>query len=118
MKNLDQLLRYILICILSILLLIALSIECIAPFCEDIVQVKVNEKAVSIRSDESVYLIMTDREVFENTDDLLIAKFNSSDVYASIKVGKKYKMVVYGFRIPFLSMYRNIRSVDEVSSYD
>ena len=57
---------------------------------------------------ESKYLIFTDVETFENTDSLLALKFNSSDVYGSMKQGSTCELHVTGFRIPFLSMYRNI----------
>lgn len=57
---------------------------------------------------ESKYLIFTDTETFENTDSWLALKFNSSDVYGAIPVGAKCSFTVTGFRIPFLSWYRNI----------
>ena len=75
--------------------------------------VVVTDKERVITSDskgntDSKYLIFTDREVFENTDSLLAFKFNSSDVYGSIKEGQTCTFKVVGFRVPFLSMYRNI----------
>jgi len=57
---------------------------------------------------ESKYLIFTDMETFENTDSWLALKFNSSDVYGAIPVGAKCDFTVTGFRVPFLSWYRNI----------
>jgi hypothetical protein len=56
----------------------------------------------------SKYLVFTDGEVFENTDSLLMFKFNSSDVQGEMQVGSLCELKVYGWRIPFLSMYRNI----------
>jgi hypothetical protein len=38
-------------------------------------------------------------------------KFNSSDIYNQLEKGKKYRIKVYGFRIPFLSWYKNIIEV-------
>lgn len=61
---------------------------------------------------ESKYLIFTDKEVFENTDTLLRGKFNSSDFYGKIKVGQTCNFLVSGWRVPFLSMYRNILEYD------
>ena len=66
------------------------------------------------------YLIFTYKdgmpyEVFENTDNLFRWKFNSSDMYNKIQVGKKYSFVVVGKRIPFLSWYRNIIKVKEIN---
>lgn len=61
----------------------------------------------------SKYLVFTDTEVFENTDCLVLGKFNSSDVYGQFKVGETYQVLVYGWRVPFLSWYRNIVRVVE-----
>ena len=46
--------------------------------------------------------------VFENTDSLPYGKFNSADHFARIEVGKTYNFRVVGFRLPFLSMFKNI----------
>ncbi|MNC80987.1 hypothetical protein D3C75_1339710 [compost metagenome] len=51
---------------------------------------------------------------FENTDSLWETKFNSSDIYAELEVGKTYKFEVYGFRIAFWSKYENIVEVQEI----
>lgn len=59
---------------------------------------------------ESKYLIFTDQETFENVDTWLALKFNSSDVYGSITEGATCEFTVTGWRIPFLSWYRNILS--------
>jgi hypothetical protein len=80
------------------------------------VTAKVTEKTTVVRptgegGSKSVYLIYTDRETFSNEDTLFHGKFNSSDLYGKIKAGRTYKMQVYGWRIPFLSMYRNIVSI-------
>lgn len=58
------------------------------------------------------YLIMTkigsEIRVFENTDFVPTFKFNSSDIYAQLEVGKCYKIKTVGWRIHFLSTYENI----------
>lgn len=60
----------------------------------------------------SKYLVFTEGEVFENTDELLAGKWNSSDLIAKLHEGETYKLTVYGYRVPYLSMYRNIIEVD------
>lgn len=60
----------------------------------------------------SKYLIFTEKETFENVDTLLAFKFNSSDIYGRIAIGQVCVFDVVGFRIPFLSMYRNILTAD------
>lgn len=58
----------------------------------------------------SKYLVFTTRETFENSDCLWYGKFNSSDIQGRLTPGT-YSMKVYGWRIPFLSSYRNILEV-------
>jgi hypothetical protein len=57
---------------------------------------------------EMKYLIFTDKGVFENTDSFLHWKFNSSDIYGQLKKDSTYTVTVEGFRVPFLSWYKNI----------
>jgi len=60
------------------------------------------------QSTTSKYLVFTDSDVFENTDSWLYLKFSSSDLYAKLEEGKTYRVKVAGWRIPFLSWYKNI----------
>ena len=75
--------------------------------------VKNTERVVTGNGDSlsSKYLVFTDKETFQNTDTIFYMKFNSSDIYGAIEKESKYESVVYGWRIPFLSMYRNIVSL-------
>lgn len=66
--------------------------------------------------ESSRYLIFSETEVFENTDSLFHLKFLSSDVYRDINIGDVCDFQVYGWRVGFLSMYRNIISADCTSS--
>lgn len=61
----------------------------------------------------SKYLVYTEGEVFENTDALMFFKWDSSDLQNELDVGGEYKVLVVGWRIPFLSTYRNIIRVVE-----
>lgn len=83
-----------------------------------VVKVTDKERIVETNSDgktKSKYLIFTDHETFENTDTILFGKFNSSDLYGSIEIGKTYEMTVVGWRVPFLSMYRNVIKVQLIN---
>lgn len=60
------------------------------------------------------YMIYTSDEQFENTDSVVFWKWNSADVYQSIEEGKTYRVRVAGWRIPILSMFRNVLEVEEV----
>lgn len=76
------------------------------------VEIVVIEKERVISNDTSKYLIFTEDEVFENTDTILFLKFNSSDIYRKLEVGKSYSVTVVGYRIPVISLYRNIISIE------
>jgi hypothetical protein len=60
------------------------------------------------------YLIYTETEVLENSDSIWALKWNSSDVYRKIERGRCYRTSIWGYRIPFLSVYRQIDQVKEV----
>lgn len=64
----------------------------------------------------SKYLIWTEEgEVFENTDQMFMGKFNSSDLYGKLERGKTYKCHVSGWRNEFMSWYRNLIRCEEKS---
>lgn len=60
------------------------------------------------KSINSKFIIYTENEVFKNTDSWLFLKFNSADVQNKFIVGKTYEVRVVGWRVPFLSWYRNV----------
>lgn len=106
---------------LIVLIIIFLSTyNVIAPYAlKDNVTFVVTGKERINKRESSKYLIFTEkedgsREVFENEDNFFIWKFNSSDLYGIIQEDKKYNADVYGLRIRFFSMYRNIADIKEV----
>lgn len=84
---------------------------------EDSIDVTINDKRIITTGgggDSGVKVQMTvyaDVEVFTCDDSWSFMKFNSSDVFNQIKKNNMYKLRVSGWRVPFLSMYRNIISV-------
>lgn len=68
------------------------------------------ERACSGSSDSFTckYIEYFDKETFENTGNFWVGKFNSSDVHGKIREGVTCDLVVSGYRVPFLSMHRNI----------
>ncbi len=76
--------------------------------------VLIKDKQITTETDRetgkvaSTYLIFTDRGVYRNDDAGWFAKFDSSDFYGNLDVGKTYRIKVYGWRIPIFSMYPNI----------
>jgi len=84
------------------------------------VTVTVTDKTVKNQDKKGKYLVFTEDEngeaqVFEITDSLFALRFDASDDYAKIVVGKKYVFSVGGSRNHFLSWYPNIYEVREVS---
>ncbi len=65
---------------------------------------------------QSTYLIFTDHGVFRNDDAGWFVKYNSSDVYGNLDIGKRYRFKVYGWRIPIFSMYPNLVRAEEVKA--
>ena len=80
----------------------------------DYIVVKVTDKQSVVSNNHNKYLIFTDKEVFENDDSILFGKFNSSDFFNEIKMGETYGFKVVGWRIPFLSAYRNIIEIRKI----
>lgn len=79
--------------------------------------ITVTDKDRIIKGDDSYYVVFADlqngqNKVFKNEDTLIEGKWNSSDIQGKLKVGEKYKIFVYGYRFPFLSMYENIIEVE------
>ena len=56
----------------------------------------------------SKYLIFTDKGTYEITDSWLMWRWNSSDLYGSLKEDNCYDFKLRGWRVSFFSMYPNI----------
>lgn len=69
-----------------------------------------------VTGDDSKYLVFTNGEVLCVDDTLVFMRFDSSDLYGSLKIGKTYRGDVVGWRVPFLSWYRNILTAREVKT--
>lgn len=83
--------------------------------------VTVTDKERVVEGESSYYLVFTEDKngkilVFENEDNVLRGKFDSSNVQGELKIGYTYDIVVVGYRVPFLSMYQNIIEVRSVSN--
>lgn len=75
---------------------------------ESEIEITVKDKERVVYSKSSQYLVWTENEVFRNTDTLMKWKFNSSDLQGKLEKGKTYHCKVYGWRINFISTYRNL----------
>ena len=75
------------------------------------VEITVTDKERVPKGEESYYLVFTEEEVFQNLDSWRRFKVNSSDLQGQLREGGTYLVSVYGWRIPFLSKYRNIVAI-------
>jgi len=105
--NIDKLIVLLVVMLVGIGFILTIGTP-IAYYCSECTTiVTINDKERTSGND-GVWLIFTDNEVFKTDDSILYFHFTSSDLYGKLKVGKKYKVKVIGWRIPLFSMYRNI----------
>ena len=85
------------------------------PHCSlDAYDVRVVDKQVKRLPDgREVFMIFTklpdgQERVFINTDAKLFLKFDSSDIYAKMEVGKWYRVRTTGWRMKMFSKFENI----------
>lgn len=66
-------------------------------------------------SGDGIYRVYSDCGVFNVEDAFFLGKFNSADIYASIRPGHDYLFTTYGFRNGFFSWFPNITEAVEVT---
>lgn len=111
--------KKIIIEFIAILVVLAIAIGCAVAmsFNDTEYTVTVTDKERIVDDETSHYLVFTEDKngnvfVFENEDNLLRCKFNSSDIQGELKEGCTYNITVVGYRIPFFSMYQNIIEIE------
>ena len=81
--------------------------------------ITVTEKERVAGSETSQYLVWTEGgEVFKVGDSIPFWEWGASDRYGQLRAGATYEVTVAGWRIPWLSMYRNVvrlRRVEETN---
>lgn len=109
------------IVIVVIILIMAISIpSCSSYYSTKTYTATVTDKQVKNYSDDSKYLVYTKLEngetrVFSIEDSFIKGRFNSSDVWPDIQVGKTYEFECIGWRNQFMSWYENILEFSEVN---
>jgi len=77
--------------------------------------ITIDEKWVKYKGNDAKYLISSeDEQVFQITDSIIKWRWDSSNLYARLDEGKKYKIKTQGFRFPLFSDYKNILKAEEV----
>lgn len=100
----------------TILVLLCLCISPIIAYSTDeVVTVKVTGTEVKRYDDSDKYIVFTESGTFKNEDSFWYWKWNSSDIQGKLKSmeGQTIKLRIYGWRIPFLSMYENVISIEQ-----
>jgi hypothetical protein len=88
------------------------------PNCDfDSYDVKITDKQVKMIEGKDVYLIFSVDDngkphVFRDEDTKWLLKFNSSNIYAQLQNGKRYRVKTVGWRWSMKSMYENILKVE------
>ena len=72
------------------------------------------ERVSDSNNRNSKYLVYTNTTTFAVEDTWIYWRWNSSDFYGKIQIGKTYNAKVQGWRVPFFSWYQNIITLDEV----
>jgi hypothetical protein len=63
----------------------------------------------------SVYMVFTaDGRAFKNANSILFWKFDSDEMQAKLKTGRRYRIKTSGLRVPILGLYKNIIEADEI----
>ena len=79
---------------------------------EQIIECEVKDKWIKRYDRRDLYLVSCGDEVYKVEDLFYKGKFNSTNIYANLEKGKKYKIKVTGYRFGFLSSYQNINSYE------
>lgn len=75
--------------------------------------IEVKDKYVKNNDNNDKYIIIdTENNAYEITDLFFIWKFNSTDIYSSLEIGKAYKISITGIRCRIFSKYPNINKVE------
>jgi len=101
--------------VIAVLLTLVYPVLYMGTSGEIVIQIEDKERITTGSGEdlESKFLVYSDIEVLENTDTWLFFKFNSADIQGELKKDSAYVVKVAGWRVPFLSMYRNIISIEK-----
>ena len=105
------------IAIVTVILVILITIPmCSNYYSEKSYKITVTGKEVKNSIDDSKYLIFAKTEngetkTFSIEDSVIKWRWNSSDVYGDVEIGKTYEIKVIGWRIPIISSYENIMKI-------
>lgn len=104
--------KYILYIIIGLLLLVLFSVILFLEY-SNTNETTIIVKDKYVKGEEGLYIVVdTNNNIYKIKDLLLIGKFNSSDIYNQLEVGKSYNIKTSGYRIHILSDYPNINEIN------
>ena len=78
-------------------------------------EITIRDKYIKRSAKYDIYLVVDEyKNTYKITDLFFKFKFNSTDLYNQLEIGKTYKIKTSGFRIKILSEYPNINRVEKV----
>lgn len=81
---------------------------------EIVVKDKYIKRSGNSKSNDKYLIVDENNNTYEITDLTWLGKFNSTDLYNQLDVGKKYKIETSGIRNGFLSSYPNINKIQKM----
>lgn len=79
-----------------------------------VIEITIKDKYIKSGSKSGKYLVVdTNNNTYQITDLMFKGKFNSTDIYNSLEIGKTYKVETSGKRIHIFSWYQNINKIIE-----
>ena len=86
---------------------------------KETIEITVKDKYIKRNGDTDLYLVASEEgETYKIQDLLFKGKFNSTDLYNELEVGKKYKITTTGIRLQYFSMYKNINKIEEIEEIE
>ena len=80
----------------------------------EVIEITIKDKYVKNGSKSGKYLIVdSNNNAYQVTDLFFKGKFNSTDIYNQLEIGKTYRVEISGKRIHIFSMYQNINKIIE-----
>lgn len=80
---------------------------------KETIEITVKDKYIKRIGESDRYLIVSEAgDTYKISDLLWIGKFNSTDLYNQLDIGKTYKVDISGLRWQFFSMYKNINKIE------
>lgn len=110
MIDLEKVLIYITCVLLTLCVVTTLILPPILGYTnKETTEITIKDKYVDVNNENGVFLVVsTDNYTYKVSDLLFKGKFNSTDIYNNLEIGKTYEIETTGYRIPFFSEYKNI----------